>query len=100
MTRVSEILKRGNDSEIEWTKDGLQRWQLYGRRWEAYTALRAGLAVANLVGKRIKMPKDEGETYAFFFTVRGEQMYGKICLTSNESGIVIYSAHTAERNYL
>jgi hypothetical protein len=77
ITPVSAKLKRGSQNEIEWTAQAFRRWQIYGRRGEAYDAMLKALSVSGVVGKRIIMPNDEGETYAFFFTAKGEQMYGK-----------------------
>jgi len=96
---VAEKLKRGSSEDIEWTGKAFERWHIYGKRGEAYDAMLKAL-VPGVVGKRIKMPTDEGETYAFFFTAKNERMYGKICLTSDGRVIIIYSAHEAERDQL
>ena len=100
VTSVSEILKRGSRSEIEWTNQGFGRWHFYGTRLEAYEAMLKAFAEPNIIGKNIRMPIDEGETYAFFFTAKNEQMYGKICLTHDRQKIIIYSAHKAEKDQL
>jgi hypothetical protein len=99
VSSVAEKLKRGSDSEIEWTGEAFERWHLYGNRWEAYSAMLSAL-VPGVIGKYAKMPIDEGETYAFFFTAKNEPMYGKICLTYDGRLIIIYSAHKKEREEL
>jgi hypothetical protein len=99
LSAVVEKLKRGSDDEIEWTDQAFERWQVYGTRHEAYQAFIKAL-VPGLMGKRIKMPIDEGPTYAFFFIANNEQMYGKICLTNDGKLIIIFSAHEKERDQL
>jgi hypothetical protein len=99
VTSVAEKLKRGSGSEIEWTHEAFERWQIYGTRWEAYRAMLKAL-VPGIMGKCVKMPNDEGETYAFFFIAKNEQMYGKICLTHDGRLLIIYSAHKREREQL
>lgn len=96
---VVEKLKRGSDKEIEWTKDAFARWVRYGRRGEAYEAMCNALK-PGIVGKYVKMPNDEGETYAFFFSAKNQTMYGKICLTRDGRLVIIYSAHERERDEL
>lgn len=96
---VAEILKRGSEEEIEWTDDAMLRWQVYGLHTEAYAPLLKVL-VPGLVGKKVTMPNDEGPTYSFFFWVREDRMYGKICLTTDGRVIIIYSAHKANRETL
>ena len=100
ISKVTETLKRGLGSEIEWTAGGFSRWQRFGRRGEAYTAMLKALCVPGVKGKWVKMPINEGETYAFFFMKDGETMYGKICLRKDGNGILIYSAHENEKDQL
>lgn len=99
VTTVAETLKRGSDKEIEWTDDAFRRWHKHGTRWQAYNAMLKAL-VPGIIGKRVKMPNDEGPTYAFFFSVNGINMYGKICLTYDGRLVIIYSAHERERDEL
>jgi hypothetical protein len=96
---VVEKLKRGSNSEIEWTDQAFDRWHFYGTRSEAYHAMLKAL-VPGVIGKLVKMPIDEGPTYAFFFTAKNKQMYGKICLTHDGRLIIIFSAHDKEKDEL
>ena len=99
LDQVTEILWRGKDDEIEWTVDGFQGWHLYGTHDDAHGAMAQSL-VPGVQGRLVKMPIDEGETYAFFFTTRGKQMYGKICLIRGEKKLIIFSAHEPEKKDL
>jgi hypothetical protein len=99
ISSVKEKLKRGSGSEIEWTREAFERWHIYGTRCEAYDAMRKAL-VPGVIGKYVKMPIDEGETYSFLFIAKNEQMYGKICLTYDGRLLIIYSAHKSEREEL
>lgn len=99
LEQVVDKLKRGSNSEIEWTKGAFEGWHINGQRWEAYDAMLKAL-VPGVVGKLVKMPIDEGPTYAFFFTANNKQMYGKICLTHDGRLIIVYSAHVRERDTL
>ncbi len=100
LTSVSEKLKRGRSDEIIWTVQAFERWHYYGTRSEAYEAMLKALTKPGIIGKYIKMPTDEGETYAFFFTANNEQMYGKICLTYDTLKIIVFSAHEKEWDQL
>ena len=66
LDRVTQILVLGKDDDIEWTDRASEEWHLYGKRWEAYEAIVQSLVVG-VQGKFVKMPTDEGQTYAFFF---------------------------------
>jgi hypothetical protein len=100
ISKVSEKLNRGSDSEIEWTKKAFSGWHTHGKHQEAHDAMVKALAVPGVSGKLVKMPIDEGPTYAFFFTAHGLTMYGKICLTYDGRLIIIHSAHEREREEL
>ena len=96
---VVQILREGDESRIEWTKQAFLDWRaatLSQFRYEAYEAMADGLGVAGVAGARVDLPED-GETFAFFFTYEKRILYGKICLRSSKVRIKIVSAHAPRR---
>jgi hypothetical protein len=96
---VKKILREGDESCIEWTKQAFSDWRaatLSQFRYEAYEAIASFLSDRQAAGTRINLP-EPGEAYAFFFRYQGRVLYGKICLRPANLRIKIISTHTPRK---
>lgn len=57
-------------------------------------AFEQALGTPGLMGKQVSGMTPEGTTYEFIFSYEKRDVYGKVCLTTNNEVIVIFSAHT------
>lgn len=58
-----------------------------------YEAFVKALEIPGLKGNRVSGMTPEGTTYAFIFPYEKRDVYGKVCLTTDNKVIVIFSAH-------
>lgn len=96
---VAQILREGDSSKIEWTKQAFLDWRaatLSQFRYEAYEAMFPYLEQPGLLGISVDLPEDR-ETYAFFFSYIGQRLYAKICLRSCRVRIKIVSTHSPRK---
>ena len=59
---------------------------------DLFLAIGNELKDSNIEGAKKEMD-EPGETYALFFHYNKQKIYTKICLTTDEQVIIIYSAH-------
>jgi|SRR5579859_791720 len=81
---------------IEWTIDAEMRYQATpGALWnyEVYQPFIDYLSSSSPTGCPATMDKPPGETHEFYFTFKGQRLYGKILLRTDRKRIVIFSAH-------
>lgn len=94
---VCAILKTEATGKIQWTNDARQRYESTpGALWsyEVYRPLIDFLSSPNPMGCHPTMDTPPGDTYEFYFTFKGQQLYGKILLRTCRQKIIIFSAHT------
>jgi hypothetical protein len=82
---------------IEWKIDAERRYQATPDalwNYEVYKPFIDFLSSPAPTGCHVTMDTPPGETYEFYFTFKGQRLYGKILLRTDRKRIVIFSAHT------
>ena len=101
--KVTGILRRGTSREIQQTDDYFQKLQLdFPSVFESRVtaAFLQFLEGANPQGCPVEMDRPAGETWEFWFTLRGKQTYGKILLRTDQKRITLFSAHLPKNDKL
>lgn len=61
--------------------------------YNLYQAFEQALETPGLTGNQVYGMTPEGTTYEFIFLYEKRDVYGKVCLTTDNEVIVIFSAH-------
>ncbi|TVP79362.1 MAG: hypothetical protein EA353_06255 [Puniceicoccaceae bacterium] len=101
--KVAGILRRGTSSEIRRTADYSDKLDksfpdVFESRVTA--AFLQFLEGPNPQGCPVQMDRPAGETWEFWFTLKGKQTYGKILLRTDQQRIVLFSAHLPQKDKL
>ena len=100
LRKVAGILRRGTYGEIQRKRSYSQKLErdfpdVFESRVTA--AFLQFLEGSNPQGCPVQMDRPPGETWEFWFNLKGKQTYGKILLRSDHKRIVLFSAHLPEK---
>lgn len=94
---VCAILKTEETGNlIRWTEDAARRYDATPKadwQYEVYQPFIDYLSSPHPAGCLVTMESPPGETYEFYFTFKGQKLYGKILLRTDRKRIVVFSAH-------
>lgn len=93
---VYTVLRTSDARAIRYTGDAWARFEATfpdAFRPELQGAYMAALRAGTLLGCPVQMNNPPGETWEFYFSFRGQRLYGKILLRPDRKGVVIFSAH-------
>lgn len=93
---VVRILRAGAvNRDILITLRALQDWEATTMAWphELVDSLAEYFSRSGVTGQRVEGMADQGETYEFLFSFKGQSLYGKVCLLEGKIKVKIISAH-------
>ncbi len=93
---VRSILAEASNGSIIVKKRAAEEFQAMfplSFSFHLYQAFEQALKTSGLTGNQISGMTPEGTTYEFIFSYERRNVYGKVCLTTDNKVIVIFSAH-------
>jgi hypothetical protein len=103
LRQVAMILRKGTSREIQRTADYSDKLdKSFPDVFESrvIVAFLEFLERGRPHGCPVTMDRPAGETWEFWFTLKGKQTYGKILLRTDRKRIVLFSAHLPEKDRL